>query len=150
LIEQETVALVGIGGAKNEYVDLVFDQAARVARRLVEPDNGCMLRRIGIELAARRPLDAHIGTGLAEDAPFDERLGRAELQLDQTGVGRARGQNRTDRNRACKRFGHGVGHWRFPDQWSSLAQAYKPLRPPLNRETRAIPPLTAPPLVPVG
>ena len=61
---------------------LVFDEAPRIARRLVEVDDDPVRRRRRIEFALGHTPDAQIGTGFAERPTLSKGLDRIHLNFD--------------------------------------------------------------------
>ena len=98
LVEDDAIAAARIERAQDEEIGLVFDEAARIARRLVEIDDRLVLRRLRIELALGGAAHALIGTGLAERLALRERLDGIDLDLGDTGLRRT-DQSRGDHGR---------------------------------------------------
>src|SRR5262249_1502183 len=74
LIKEHAAAARRINRPQDIDVDLVLDEAARIARRLVEIDDAGILGRQRIELTARDALQAFIRSDLAEGTPFGKGL----------------------------------------------------------------------------
>ena len=103
LVEDDAIAAAGIERTQDEEIGLVFDEAARIARRLVEIDDRLVLRRLRIELAPGGAAHTLIGAGLAERLALRERLDGVDLDLGDAGVRRT-GQRRGDQGRdSCGR-----------------------------------------------
>ena len=82
VVDEHAAGPARIGRPQDEEIGLVFDEAARVARRLVEIDDGLVLGRGRIELAFGDAADAQIGTGLAEGLAFGKGLDHIQLDFD--------------------------------------------------------------------
>ncbi len=109
LVEDDAIAPAGIERTQNEEIGLVFDEAPRIARRLVEIDDRLVLRRLRIELALGGAAHALIGAGLAERLALRERLDGVDPDLGDAGVRRT-GERCCDQGRGGCGRGNAPGH----------------------------------------